>query len=72
MIDQERNIFFSLSQRWNINRDDVEAIKQIGAKAALRNFCIEPFVRRGDEANIDRNRPVAADALEGVVLREAE
>src|SRR4029450_3991006 len=51
-----------LAQRWDLQRDPVEAIVEIGAEALLPDLLDEIAVGGGDEADVDRPRAHAADA----------
>src|SRR5205823_1943395 len=72
LSDEHRDVLFSLSKRRRYERDDVESIVQVFAKAVLPDLLQQIFVRRGDDAHVDANRVRPIDALELVRLKHAK
>ena len=62
----------ALAQRRHLERDDVEPVVEVLAEPALRDLLGEVAVRRRDHADVDLDRLRAADALELVLLQEAQ
>src|SRR6185503_6019941 len=54
------------------NREDVQAIEQVRTESPFRNLLLEIAVRRGDEPDVHFHRPSAADALELLLLQDAQ
>ena len=53
MIDQQRDVLPAFAQRRHHELDDVDAIKQIFAKQALRDEVAQALVRRGNDPHVD-------------------
>ena len=62
----------ALAERRELQGDDVEAVVEVLAEVALRDALLEVAVRGGDDAHVDLERLVAADALERPLLQEAQ
>ena len=52
--------------------DHVEPVVEVLAEAARRDLLLEILVRRGDHAHVDLDRLGSADALEAVLLEDAQ
>src|SRR5205085_1597982 len=50
------NIIYALSQRLQMNGDDVQSVEQVAAEPTRSNLLIEVAIGRGDHARIDRHR----------------
>ena len=72
IIDQQRDVLGAFAQRRQTDPHDVEPVKQILAKLPGGDRLFEPLVRRGNDANIHRDRIIAADALDGAVLQHTQ
>src|ERR1700686_269684 len=62
----------AIAQWWYLNRENVQSVEQIGAKAALLHGLLEVAVSGGDDANIDLNRVAAAYRLKFAFLKDAQ
>ena len=62
----------ALAQRRDLQVDDVEAEQQILAEFALAHGVGEIAVGRGDDADVDRHRLAAADAVDDALLDRAQ
>jgi hypothetical protein len=51
---------------------DVEAVEQVLAERALAHRFLQVAVRGGDDADVDRHRPRAADAVDHALLDGAQ
>ena len=71
-ISQRGNIFFPLAQGRKVNRDHVEAKKEIFPKAALLDVLLEITIGRGDNADVDVNALVPSHPLEFPFLDDPE
>src|SRR5579883_609097 len=67
---EQRYVLAPLAQRRHADRHDAEAVEEILAEAARRDFGREIAARRGDDADIDLHAAAAADALEGLLLQD--
>src|SRR5439155_6417813 len=72
VIDQRRQIFGTLTQRRQVDADDVQAEIEILAHPTRRDLGVEIAVRRRDHPRVDVRRRRTADALEAVLLEEAQ
>ena len=70
--DEVRDIFGTFAERREFDGDDGEAVKKIFAKFIFLDGGFEIAMRGGEDAHIDTNVFVAADALEGAFLEDAE
>ena len=69
---QDRDVLAALAQRRHVERDHVEPVVEILAEAARGDLLLEILVGRGDHAHVDLDRLGAADALEAVLLQDAQ
>jgi hypothetical protein len=53
----------SLTQRWDVQLDDAQAVKQVLSKPASRHLVLEIAVGRRNKANIDRSKPPLPHSL---------
>src|ERR1019366_6294138 len=51
MLCQQLNVIAALAERRNLDRENIQAIIKVFAKAARRGFLLQVAVRRGDDAN---------------------
>src|SRR5438132_886323 len=70
--DQRGNVLGSLAQRRDVDGKDVQAVVEVFAEALLLDQPSEVAVRRGDQADVDLDRPGAADTLELLLLEDPE
>src|SRR5439155_4824654 len=59
--DQRGDVVGSLAQRRDLDREDVQAVVEVVAEALLLDQPGQVAVRRGDQADVDLDRPGAAD-----------
>src|SRR5580692_8354610 len=62
----------AIAQRRYLNRENVQAVEQIGAKAASLHGLLEVAVRGGDDANVHLNRATAAYRLKFAFLKDTQ
>src|SRR5262245_22079977 len=72
VLRQQRHIVAALAQRGDDDGDAVETVIEILAEQSLLDALAQIAVRRGDEANIDGNRLVAADASQHAILEHPQ
>ena len=72
VVSQLGNVVFPLMKRRQMERDAANAIVQITPKAILGNHRVQILIGRRDDANIDLERFIAADALKLAVLQEPQ
>src|SRR5690606_16766231 len=70
--DELQDVLASLAERGERDRNDVQAKIEVVAEASRRDFVAELPVRRGDDADVDRARPVAADPQDFAFLEDAQ
>src|SRR6185312_3533406 len=70
--DEHRDVVRAFAERRQIDAENVQAIKQVGAEASLFHELAERLVRGGDDAHVDADRYGAADAHELALLEHAE
>src|SRR6266481_5010791 len=63
VLDQQGNIFFSFPQRRNLNRENVEPVKQIAAECPLGDGSLQVTIGGGDHPRISSDRLIAAHTL---------
>ena len=66
------NVVLARAQCGELDADDVEAIKQILAKIACSHGFFERAIRGSDDAHIGRHGRIAAHALKGTALEDAQ
>jgi hypothetical protein len=72
MQDQRRDILGPLSQRWDQDGKDVEAIEQILAEVAGSDLLFQIAVGGGDEAQVDADGAGSSHALELQILEDPQ
>jgi hypothetical protein len=72
MIEQEKHILVPLAQRWDIERDYIEAVKKIRSEFTGTDRLFEVAVRRRDNANVYRKRPLVTDPIDRALLQHAQ
>src|SRR6266508_4492467 len=72
MIDQNRNIRRSVSQRRHLDGEDAQAKIEVAAKSAGGNLFCEVAVGRRDKPNVRAAGAAVAQPLEGRVLQGSE
>src|ERR1051326_6120480 len=71
-MGEERDILEALAQRRHLDGEDVEAVVEVLAHLPVLNGLLRIAVRRGDDARIDVDLLVAADAPELALLEHAQ
>src|SRR5262249_9408194 len=71
-IDERIDVLWPLTERRYSDREDVQAVVQIGTEAAPLDHPAEVPVRGGDQTNVDGGRPGPAEAVEPVPLQPPE
>ena len=72
VLGQPRDVFAPRAQRRQLERHDVQAVVEIGAKRAFGAGFRQILVGRGDHAHVDLERAAAADALDLPLLQDAQ
>src|SRR4030095_15529592 len=72
MIYQQWDIFRTLPQGWNVNRKNIQAVKQIFAKFLLLNHLSEVAIAGCDQTGIGVNSPCASQPLEFSLLEHTQ
>src|SRR2546423_14157435 len=72
VLSERRDIVFSVAQRWNPERHNVQAEKEVLTKLSTRNQLSQIFIRCRNDANPDRNRTPGADAIDFLLFKHAE
>src|SRR5579863_6101518 len=72
VADEERNVLGALAKRWDVNGKDVEAVEEIAAEGAVSDKFRKVLMGRSDNANVNALGAVAAEALELLLLKDAE
>ena len=72
VFDQSGNVIRALAQGRKKDRDDIEAIVQVGAELACRHQLSEILIGRSHDAHVDAYRPPAAQSLELLFLQSAQ
>src|SRR5271165_4369130 len=65
------DVFLAITQRRNKEGNDVEAIEEVLAERATGNFLLEILVGGGDDADVDVECLVGADAFEALLFEDA-
>src|SRR6185312_528914 len=72
MLDQQRQVFDPLAERWQLDRNDVEPIIQVFAELAGGDGLGQVDVGRGEDSRVGLDHLAAPDSLEGPVLEDPE
>ena len=72
VLRQFEDVGRAVAQRRDLQIDDVETKQQVLAESAFAHGLGEVAVRGGDDADIDRHRPGAADAVDHALLDRAQ
>ena len=68
-IHQQRNIGRAIAKRWKLNGENIEAIEEIGSKAAGRHAFFEFAVGRCNDSHVYLNRLVTSYGLKLPLLQ---
>ena len=72
VLDQRRDVLAAIAQRRHADRDHAEAEVEILAERALLDLLLEVLVGRGDDADVDLDRPRRSEALDFALLQHAQ
>jgi hypothetical protein len=72
MPDEDADVARTITQRWDVDRKDIEPVEQIGAEAPLSHHLLEIAIRRGDDADADEPFAVVAKAEDATVLQNTQ
>ncbi len=72
MLRERRNVLAAVAQRRQHHLDDVEAIEEILAEAALADAGREVSIGRGDDAHVDGHRLCRAEASDLAALQRPQ
>ena len=72
VVGEQQHVGLPLAQRRDEDREDVEAVEQVLAEAALLDRPLEILVGRGNQPDVGLQRLVAAEALELPLLQDAQ
>src|SRR4051812_27502825 len=72
MFGEQRDVFFSLSQRRDVDGEHAETIVKIGPEESGRYVRLEIAVGGGNDANVDPTRTIVSDPLELAFLQHPE
>src|SRR6267142_576095 len=72
IFHQQSNILSSLSKRRNLNRENLESIKQITTEGSAGYRSIQITIRGGDHTNVDLDGLRSTDPLEFPFLKDSQ
>src|SRR6266699_4932855 len=72
IFHQQSNILSSFSKRRNLNRKNLEPIKQITTKGSAGYRSIQITIRGGDDTNVDLDGLRSSDPLEFPFLKDPQ
>src|SRR5262245_56258176 len=72
ILCEEGYVFRALAERGHRYRHDVQAKKEVLPKFSFLNALFEVAICGGDDANIDFDRAIAADAFEFALLQDTQ
>src|SRR5580765_3716284 len=72
IFHQQSNILSSFPKRRNLNRKNLESIKQITPEGPAGRGCVQVTIRGGDDTNVDPDRLGASDPLEFPFLKDSQ
>src|ERR1700730_13758614 len=72
VLDEQGNVFFSFSQRRNLNRKNIEAVKQIAPKRTLSDGSLQVAIGGGDDSRVRSDRLVATHTLKLPLLQNMQ
>src|SRR6185503_19793021 len=72
VIDQERHVLETISQRRQLERNHVEPVKQIRAEVSLLDLDVQTFVRRGDQTDVNSDRVSTSNGLEALLFQPSQ
>src|SRR5713226_9147916 len=72
IFHQQSNILSSFSKRRNLNRKNLEPIKQISSEGSANHGCVQVTIRGGDDTNVDLDGLGASYPLEFPFLKDSQ
>src|SRR5882757_2916713 len=72
VLDQQGNVFSSLPERRNLNRKNVEAVKQIAPKFTLNDGSLQVAIGGGDDTRIGSDGLIATHTLKLPLLEHMQ
>src|ERR1700730_1173969 len=72
VFDQQANVFSSFPQWRNLNRKNVEAVKQIATKCTRGDGGLQVAIGGGDDPHVSSNRLIATHTLKLPLLQNAQ
>ncbi len=72
MLGEQRNVFAAGAQRRQVDGDDVEAVEEILAEAAVAHRLAQIDVGGGEDAHVHLDLLNAAEMHEALVLQHAQ
>src|ERR1700745_3915943 len=72
VFHQQRNVLSSLSKRGHLNREDMQAVKQIVTERASADSGLQVAVRGCDHPNVSTYRACPADPFKLMLLQNAQ
>src|SRR5262249_58515036 len=72
VLDQQRDVLAALAQGRHANGEDVESVEKVPAEPAGGGLAVEVLVGGGDQADVGLDGLVAAEALEALLLEQAQ
>src|SRR5262249_40902769 len=72
MVGQEWNVLLALAQRWNVERNHVEAVVKVFAEGALFQRRPQGLIGSRNYAHIRVPRDIASQPLELALLEDAQ
>src|SRR5262249_50570017 len=72
MAREQRDVTQPVAQRGQSDREDVEAVKKVGAEFSFVDQSLERLIGRGHDADFDADALRAAQALEDAGLQNAQ
>src|SRR5439155_21529446 len=71
-LDQQGNVFSSFPQRRNLNRKNVEAVKQIAAKCTSSDGSLQVAIGGGDDPYVSADKLIATHTLKLMFLQNTQ
>src|SRR6266699_2661677 len=72
IFHQQNNVLSSFSKWRNLNRKNLEPIKQITPEGPAGHGCVQVTIRGGDDTNVDLDGLGASDPLEFPFLKDSQ
>src|SRR5690606_30523876 len=72
LLREDRNVAEATAQWWKVDRKDHQAEQQVFSQASFRDRIAGMAIGRRDDAYVDRDLLVSAEAGDGPVLQHAQ